>query len=89
MQYPGSFVLQALPDLSGPPNTASGCFRHTCSSTGTMSTFHDASSSSQPFKDPTPLPSSVPKVDELGATSGPLKSAAFFIGAYCKDYNGA
>ncbi|ETW84164.1 hypothetical protein HETIRDRAFT_472627 [Heterobasidion irregulare TC 32-1] len=52
-----------------------------------MSTFHDASSSSQPFKDPTPLPSSVPKVDELGTTSGPLKSAAFFIGAYCKDYN--
>lgn len=26
---------------------------------------------------------------ELGVTSAPLKSAAFFIGAYCKDYNGA
>jgi NADH dehydrogenase (ubiquinone) 1 alpha subcomplex subunit 8 len=39
------------------------------------------------FVDPTPLPDSVPKVDELGATSAPLKSASFFIGQYCKDYN--
>ncbi|KAK0499555.1 NADH dehydrogenase alpha subcomplex subunit 8 [Armillaria luteobubalina] len=30
---------------------------------------------------------SLPKVDEIGATSGPLKSAAFFIGAHCKEYN--
>ncbi|KAK0461622.1 uncharacterized protein EV420DRAFT_1266392 [Desarmillaria tabescens] len=28
-----------------------------------------------------------PKVEEIGATSGPLKSAAFFIGAHCKEYN--
>ena len=54
----------------------------------TMSTFHDGSTSSHPYKEPSPLPSSIPKVDELGATSAPLKSAAFFIGAYCKDYNG-
>ena len=26
---------------------------------------------------------------QLRADGGPLKSAAFFIGAYCKDYNGA
>ncbi|CAO3650454.1 unnamed protein product [Cunninghamella echinulata] len=39
------------------------------------------------FVDPTPLPSGVPKVDEVGASSAPLKSASFFIGAYCKDYN--
>ena len=32
--------------------------------------------------------SSIPKVGELGTTSGPLKSAAFFIGAYCKDCSG-
>jgi hypothetical protein len=30
----------------------------------------------------------VPSVKELGVTSAPLKSAAFFIGAFCKDYNG-
>jgi hypothetical protein len=35
------------------------------------------------------MPGNVPKVDELGTTSAPLKSAAFFIGAYCKEYNGA
>ncbi|KIK82051.1 hypothetical protein PAXRUDRAFT_154658 [Paxillus rubicundulus Ve08.2h10] len=52
-----------------------------------MSVFHDSSSSSAPYKDSTPLPDSVPKVQELGVTSAPLKSAAFFIGAYCKDYN--
>ncbi|KAJ7771024.1 hypothetical protein DFH07DRAFT_914267 [Mycena maculata] len=29
----------------------------------------------------------IPKVQELGTTSAPLKSAAFFLGAYCKEYN--
>ncbi|KDQ15430.1 hypothetical protein BOTBODRAFT_108794 [Botryobasidium botryosum FD-172 SS1] len=43
--------------------------------------------SNSPYIDPTPLPSSVPRVNELGVTSAPLKSAAFFIGAYCKEYN--
>jgi hypothetical protein len=51
-------------------------------------TLPDAAVSARPYQDPTPLPDSIPKVDELGATSAPLKSAAFFIGAYCKDYNG-
>ncbi|KAK4177308.1 putative NADH-ubiquinone oxidoreductase subunit [Triangularia setosa] len=37
--------------------------------------------------DPTPLPDSIPKVKEVGASSAPLLSAAFFIGARCKDYN--
>ncbi|KAJ6486430.1 Ndufa8, NADH-ubiquinone oxidoreductase complex I 19kd subunit [Mycena vitilis] len=32
-------------------------------------------------------PQEVPKVAELGTTSAPLKSAAFFLGAYCKEYN--
>lgn len=43
----------------------------------------------QDYIDPNPLPSSVPPVDELGATSAPLKSASFFIGQHCKDVNGA
>ncbi|KAG2215955.1 hypothetical protein INT45_004089 [Circinella minor] len=39
------------------------------------------------FVDNTPLPENIPKVDEVGATSAPLKSASFFIGQYCKAYN--
>lgn len=37
--------------------------------------------------DTTPLPDSVPPVKEIGATSAPLLSASFFIGARCRDYN--
>lgn len=37
--------------------------------------------------DTTPLPGSVPKVEEVGASSAPLLSASFFIGARCRDYN--
>jgi NADH dehydrogenase (ubiquinone) 1 alpha subcomplex subunit 8 len=54
-----------------------------------MGTYKDGASSSHPYKEPTPLPDSIPKVQELGVTSAPLKSAAFFLGAYCKEYNGA
>jgi NADH dehydrogenase (ubiquinone) 1 alpha subcomplex subunit 8 len=46
-------------------------------------------SSQEQHVDHTPMPSNIPHVDEVGATSAPLKSAAFFIGAYCKDYNGS
>jgi len=37
--------------------------------------------------DTTPLPDDIPKVKELGASSAPLLSAAFFIGARCRPYN--
>jgi len=53
-----------------------------------MSSFQQGSVETRPYTDPTPLPDNIPKVPELGLTSAPLKSAAFFIGAYCKDYNG-
>ena len=53
------------------------------------SPIQDPGLSSKPYIDPTPMPADVPKVNELGATSAPLKSAAFFIGAFCKEYNGA
>ena len=33
------------------------------------------------------MPSSIPKVEELGASSAPLMSASYFIGARCKAYN--
>jgi hypothetical protein len=37
--------------------------------------------------DLTPLPDNIPKVKEIGATSAPLMSAAFFIGARCRPFN--
>ncbi|KAK3056075.1 ndufa8, NADH-ubiquinone oxidoreductase complex I 19kd subunit [Extremus antarcticus] len=37
--------------------------------------------------DTTPMPASVPKVEEIGASSAPLMSAAYFIGARCQAYN--
>jgi NADH dehydrogenase (ubiquinone) 1 alpha subcomplex subunit 8 len=37
--------------------------------------------------DTTPLPDHIPKVPEIGASSAPLMSASFFIGARCKAYN--
>ncbi|KAI9699395.1 MAG: hypothetical protein M1836_003006 [Candelina mexicana] len=37
--------------------------------------------------DTTPLPEDIPKVPEIGASSAPLLSASFFIGARCKPYN--
>ncbi|PVG00019.1 putative NADH dehydrogenase 22K chain precursor [Serendipita vermifera] len=33
------------------------------------------------------MPKQVPHVDEIGATSAPLKSASFFIGAKCQEFN--
>lgn len=53
-----------------------------------MSTHREAVRNDQPYSDPNPMPKSVPHVDELGTTSAPLKSASFFIGDYCKEYNG-
>ncbi len=41
----------------------------------------------QVLVDTTPLPDSIPKVKELGVSSAPLLSAAYFIGARCRDYN--
>ncbi|KAJ2438066.1 ndufa8, NADH-ubiquinone oxidoreductase complex I 19kd subunit [Coemansia sp. RSA 2424] len=37
--------------------------------------------------DPTPPPAHLAHVDEVGSTGAPLKSASFFIGAQCKEYN--
>lgn len=37
--------------------------------------------------DTTPMPDHIPKVDEIGATSAPLTSAAYFIGDRCKAFN--
>ena len=37
--------------------------------------------------DTTPMPDNIPKVPEIGATSAPLFSAAYFIGARCRPYS--
>ncbi|KAG6812935.1 hypothetical protein H0H92_015255 [Tricholoma furcatifolium] len=52
-----------------------------------MSIVYPTSGDKQEYVDTTPMPAHIPKVAELGMTSAPLKSAAFFIGAYCKEYN--
>ena len=54
----------------------------------TMTSSQSGSLSTHAYQDPTPMPADVPKVAELGVTSAPLKSAAFFLGAYCKEFNG-
>ncbi|KAI1309597.1 NADH dehydrogenase, alpha subcomplex, subunit 8 [Xylaria venustula] len=41
----------------------------------------------QVLYDTTPLPDSIPAVKEVGATSAPLLSASYFIGARCRPYN--
>ncbi|KAL4738004.1 hypothetical protein BDV11DRAFT_216317 [Aspergillus similis] len=41
----------------------------------------------QNLYDPTPMPDGIPKVTEIGATSAPLTSAAYFIGDRCKAFN--
>ena len=71
-------VVHSTPPSLGPPPRASAV----------MSRYLDPADSSKPYTDPTPLPADIPKVKELGVTSAPLKSAAFFLGAFCKDYNG-
>ncbi|OMJ29737.1 NADH-ubiquinone oxidoreductase [Smittium culicis] len=42
---------------------------------------------SEKWVDPTPLPDDLPKVEEIGATSAPLKSIAFFFNSLCQEYN--
>ncbi|KAK9461374.1 uncharacterized protein V1516DRAFT_638232 [Lipomyces oligophaga] len=37
--------------------------------------------------DPEPMPSSIPSVPEVGATSSPLISASYYIGDRCRAYN--
>ncbi|KAL2828410.1 hypothetical protein BDW59DRAFT_143078 [Aspergillus cavernicola] len=41
----------------------------------------------QNLYDATPLPKEIPAVTEIGATSAPLTSAAYFIGDRCKAFN--
>jgi len=51
-----------------------------------MSSYITPDRSPAPYIEPTPE-ATQPHVPEVGATSAPLKSAAFFIGAHCQDYN--
>ncbi|PWN52048.1 putative NADH dehydrogenase 22K chain precursor [Violaceomyces palustris] len=52
-----------------------------------MATHRDAQFPSTPYIEPAPAPIGQPKVEEVGATSAPLKSAAFFIGQQCQEVN--
>ncbi|RSM09391.1 hypothetical protein CDV31_007697 [Fusarium ambrosium] len=53
---------------------------------GTMST-RRPQFNQQVLIDTAPLPDDIPAVKEVGASSAPLLSASFFIGARCRDYN--
>ncbi|PNS19987.1 hypothetical protein CAC42_7954 [Sphaceloma murrayae] len=48
---------------------------------------HQPRFNQQALIDTTPLPDSIPKVEEIGTSSAPLLSASFFIGARCQPYN--
>ncbi|SHO75694.1 Uncharacterized protein MSYG_0026 [Malassezia sympodialis ATCC 42132] len=52
-----------------------------------MATHRDAKNPTFSYVEPLPWPKDVPKVDEVGTTSAPLKSIAFFFGQFCKLYN--
>lgn len=49
--------------------------------------FHPHSFNQSVLVDTTPMPADIPKVDEIGATSAPLTSAAYFIGDRCSAFN--
>ncbi|TIA87855.1 hypothetical protein E3P99_02904 [Wallemia hederae] len=52
-----------------------------------MADHRDAVLNAKEYVETSPMPKDVPHVDELGATSAPLKSASFFIGDKCREYN--
>ncbi|KAI3626597.1 hypothetical protein CBS9595_001958 [Malassezia furfur] len=52
-----------------------------------MATHREANNPSFAYVEPAAWPKDVPKVEEVGTTSAPLKSIAFFLGQFCKDYN--
>lgn len=52
-----------------------------------MSKGREAVNSHMLVIEPTPMPSHIPDVPEVGATSAPLKAASFFIGSRCLPYN--
>lgn len=58
-----------------------------CSSLCKLRQLIEARFNQQALIDTTPLPDDIPKVQELGASSAPLLSASYFIGARCKPYN--
>jgi len=51
-----------------------------------MATHREANNPTYSYVEPMPWPKDVPKVDEVGATSAPLKSIAFFFGQFCQPY---
>ncbi|PKI85424.1 hypothetical protein MVES_000692 [Malassezia vespertilionis] len=51
-----------------------------------MATHREARTPGYAYVEPMPWPKDVPKVEELGASSAPLKSISYFLGDYCKEY---
>merc|ERR1712054_64907 len=70
------------PDLHIPP-----LFRCHCVPYSDKMSAREPRFNQQVLIDTTPLPDHIPKVPEIGASSAPLLSASYFIGARCKPYN--
>lgn len=52
-----------------------------------MATHREAKHATFSYVESMPWPKDEPQVEEVGATSAPLKSIAFFFGQYCKPYS--
>jgi hypothetical protein len=52
-----------------------------------MATHRQARFPSTPYIEPSSGHVDQPKVEEIGTTSAPLKSASFFLGEHCSKYN--
>ncbi|KAK7032055.1 ndufa8, NADH-ubiquinone oxidoreductase complex I 19kd subunit [Paramarasmius palmivorus] len=76
------------PEFTSSDSSTSNLSANPRTTTPNMSSSQRDTVPTRPYVDPTPMPSNIPPVQELGVSSAPLKSAAFFIGAYCKEFNG-
>lgn len=52
-----------------------------------MATHREANSATFSYVEPMGMSKDVPAVEEVGVSSAPLKSIAFFLGSFCKEYN--
>ena len=71
---------------SGPVCTCRREPRFLTTTSDAMATHREAKNPTFSYVEPMPWPKDVPRVDEVGTTSAPLKSIAFFFGQFCKDY---
>lgn len=52
-----------------------------------MATYKQPAFSEKLYVEPSPLPDGTPQVSEIGLSSAPLETMAYYFGAFCKDYS--